>query len=168
MRRCLRRHSASEEGSTLVELLVAVALTGLVSVGLLSAGSALASSSDRTGRRALTGAALSEVAHRVVAGSLGAFVECADEPGLPVRLDGALREVAGGGAYAVEVAMVPGSVRYADRSRWTSTRSPAVFDLPCTGGALPSTAVPGIRSVQLVARTSDGRASRVLEVVRRG
>lgn len=161
------RGAGIEHGSSLVELLVAVTLTGLVSVGLLSAATALASSSDRTGRRALAGAALTEVAHRVVAGSLGSYSDCADEAGLPIRLDAGLRDVPAGSAYTVEVAMVTGSVRHPDRTRWTAPAVDAVFDLPCVNGALPANAVPGIRSVQLVARTPDGRATRTLEVVRR-
>ncbi len=156
------RLRAEESGVTLVELLVAVAITGIVAVGILSGLTTLSLSSDRARKSSDAGSALYTAADAL---QTVTYDNACPSTGYQAAIQAAVANPANFPAIGAEMRVTVANVAVTDVKYWDAATS--TFTTTCT----PSLAVGDARRLQRVtlrASLPDLRVDRSLQVVKRG
>lgn len=154
-RRFITPITRNENGVSLIELLVSIVITGIVSVGLLGALTTLSVSSDRVRKLGTTSSTLNSAADALAAlpysTTCPPFYTLAAPAGVPPA-DASQR------VTLADVAIT--DVKYWDVASTT-------FGTTCTAG-LAAGDPRRLQRITLTVDLADGRATRSLQVVKRG
>lgn len=156
------RMRAEESGVTLVELLVAIAITGIVVVGILASLTTLSLSSDRARKGADAGSVLVTASDAL---QIVTYDAACPSTSYQSAIQTAVADTSKFPAIGTEMRVTVSNVTVTSVAYWNAAT--ASFGPTCT----PSLAGGDPRRLQLVtlrASLPDARVDRVLEVVKRG
>ena len=158
------RHNmrAEESGVTLVELLVAIAITGIVAVGILASLTTLSISSDRARKGSDSGSALVTASDAL---QIVTYDPACPSTAYQSAIQSAVADTSKFPAIGTAMRVTVSNIAVTTVEYWNPAT--ASFGPTCT----PSLAVGDPRRLQLVTLTAslpDARVNRVLQVVKRG